>query len=1358
PGTTDSQTGLTPAPSGSAPPHERLGHYEIREIIGRGGMGMVLKAYDEKLQRIVAIKIMAPELAANATARTRFIREARAAAAVTHDHIVTIHEVQEEHSPPYFVMQYIVGMSLQERLEKKGPLELKQILRIGMQAAYGLAAAHAQGHVHRDIKPANILLENGVERVKITDFGLARAVDDASVTQSGVISGTPMFMSPEQAAGETVDHRSDLFSLGSVLYMLCTGRPPFRATGTMAVMKRVIEDAPRSIREINPEIPDWLEAIIAKLHAKKPEDRFQSAKELAQLLEQHLAHLQQPGKVPLPAPVPVPRTNQEATLRVWRWWLAAFLAPTLLVPMFYAATLIFGGMEDLLFGLVVVAGGGIILTGLSVLIFIVRRMVAKPVATSPATARLRSLIGPAAMGFLLLVVVIVFIPWMSLYLANHSRVEIESQDGLTEVIILQNDVTVHDWMDMRTPQTVTLAPGKYHINPGLKPGYDYWTIGWELTTSGLFSSHTVRQAGSAGSGCDFEVQRGERVTVRAIIRKTNAPPAETDDSQGWVQLFNGKDLTGWKREGDGRGWVVNGVLQEPGLVRTEKAFENYIVHCQFRYHDEKQPGEHLEVLLHMDADPPKKRYILARLWPDGHGDVFGCEGANCRGEKLEGKAKPRNEWSELTVTSRDGTLDFALNGERVGNTTGCEPSWGNIGLIGNVEIRKIEIKELPVEKNQRALAAEVEQKDWVQLFNGKDLTGWKTQPEQPGSWSVENQVLVSRNGPGRLYTFRDDYRNFHLRAEVSISKGAESDIYFRAKMQLLGPKDSPRHPSGYVLDLNEGKDTYTGPISYLNPQNNSWTTQGAYSIVKPDEWFTLDLIADGNHLVSRVNGIHAVDFIEPLDAFPKGHIALETWKPDTVVKFRKIEIKELPPPQAVIADQRSDQEKLQGTWRATAFQVDALRFDLTNPIYKDNLQITLDIIDDRLKMKRIDPPGAPPLPCPEMEGVFHLNPQANPKQITTLSPSPNKSSYGIYRIDGDNLTICQFDKMPKDIRFPTNFTPKDGSNTMLLIFRRDSMKLIEFKAPSVPQRAADILPFSVGSWKTETTILAPKVPAEYARSTGVSTFDLVAGGKFLRGYSTADNGRYENLAVEYYDRDKDTVRGWFFTAVGEVTGPSAGKFDAEKHSLLWMEKLPDGVQRVQEFDFSSGNAIKSRLFHQSSMNEIVLDVRNTFTRLQKPAVLKPQPVDPKRPQELRVLDRLGGDWRANVSVKNAMAGSNPEVSKGQLQIRMILAGHFIEIEEQYETVYRKSHWLAGYDAGKKQYRCWCFRSDDRVFELTGTWDEAKRTMNWTTPDNSVSGHWTFKNNDLCEQQYTFRDNGGKLLYQIEATLRRVPAN
>jgi hypothetical protein len=195
---------------------------------------------------------------------------------------------------------------LQQRLERDGPLELHEILRIGMQTAAGLAAAHAQGLIHRDIKPANILLENGVERVKITDFGLARAANEASMTQTGVVAGTPHYMSPEQAEGKPLDQRTDLFSLGSVMYAMCTGRTPFRAVGSMAVLKRVCEETPTPIRETNPEIPDWLVAIIDKLHAKEPAERFQSAPEVADLLSQHLAHVQHPsvaGTLRVPSPM-----------------------------------------------------------------------------------------------------------------------------------------------------------------------------------------------------------------------------------------------------------------------------------------------------------------------------------------------------------------------------------------------------------------------------------------------------------------------------------------------------------------------------------------------------------------------------------------------------------------------------------------------------------------------------------------------------------------------------------------------------------------------------------------------------------------------------------------------------------------------------------------------------------------------------------------------------------------------------------------------------------------------------------------------------------------------------------------------
>ena len=294
----------------------RIGHYEVLEVLGKGGFGIVFRAFDDVLQRVVAVKVLAPAMAATSPARKRFLREARSSAQVRHENVVQVYAVEEQ-PLPYLVMEFIPGETLQQRLDRTGPLEAPEIVRLGRQIAEGLAAAHATGLIHRDIKPGNVLIEGGPQRrVKITDFGLARAADDASLTQSGVLAGTPMYMAPEQAKGETLDHRADLFSLGSVLYVMATGRPPFRAATTYAVLKRVVEDAPRPIREVIPEMPQWLCDIIAKLHAKKPEDRFQSAREVADVLADCEAQLTANAKSKDFSPIP---RSQPAVGRAGRW-------------------------------------------------------------------------------------------------------------------------------------------------------------------------------------------------------------------------------------------------------------------------------------------------------------------------------------------------------------------------------------------------------------------------------------------------------------------------------------------------------------------------------------------------------------------------------------------------------------------------------------------------------------------------------------------------------------------------------------------------------------------------------------------------------------------------------------------------------------------------------------------------------------------------------------------------------------------------------------------------------------------------------------------------------------------------------
>lgn len=279
----------------------KIDQFEIESRLGQGGMGIVLKGYDRSLNRPVAIKVLSPHLACNGTSRKRFAREAQAAAAVVHPNVIPIYAVHDSPTRPYIVMQLVSGHSLQTWVQENGPLNVKDIVRVGIQVADGLEAAHQQGLIHRDIKPANVLTEQDVSRVVITDFGLARAADDAGITQTGWIAGTPHYMSPEQARGVGLDCRSDLFSLGSLLYFLATGREPFRSDSPYGVIQKIIHENPACPLELNNDLPPLVSDIIQKLLEKDPGDRFNTASELKDLLKRYLAHLQQPAKVARPA-------------------------------------------------------------------------------------------------------------------------------------------------------------------------------------------------------------------------------------------------------------------------------------------------------------------------------------------------------------------------------------------------------------------------------------------------------------------------------------------------------------------------------------------------------------------------------------------------------------------------------------------------------------------------------------------------------------------------------------------------------------------------------------------------------------------------------------------------------------------------------------------------------------------------------------------------------------------------------------------------------------------------------------------------------------------------------------------------
>ena len=256
-----------------------ISHYKILEKIGEGGMGVVYKAEDTKLKRTIALKFLPSELTRDQEARDRFMKEAQAAAALDHPHICTVHEIDEVDGKTFIAMAYIEGQSLKEKI-KAGPLEIDEVVDIALQVAEGLKEAHDKGITHRDIKPANIMLtEKG--QAKIMDFGLAKLEWGADLTKTATILGTVAYMSPEQARGEKVDLRTDIWSLGCVLYEMLSGLRPFKSEKDQAAIYAILNETPQRLKNLRKELPQELESTVNKCLEKDPDKRYQKASEIA---------------------------------------------------------------------------------------------------------------------------------------------------------------------------------------------------------------------------------------------------------------------------------------------------------------------------------------------------------------------------------------------------------------------------------------------------------------------------------------------------------------------------------------------------------------------------------------------------------------------------------------------------------------------------------------------------------------------------------------------------------------------------------------------------------------------------------------------------------------------------------------------------------------------------------------------------------------------------------------------------------------------------------------------------------------------------------------------------------------------
>ena len=259
------------------------GRYSIERELGRGGMGVVLLARDVALERLVAIKLLPPDLAADPEYRERFLREARTAAGLSHPNIVPIHTVEEHGAFVFFVMGYVDGETLRDRVERSGPLTSRLAMKVMQEVAWALGYAHQRGVVHRDIKPDNIMLEYAADRALVTDFGIAIGRSGAAA-RPGEVIGTARYMSPEQACGEAVDARSDLYSLGATCFYALTGRAPFEAATLPAIIAQHVSQSPPALRELRAEVPARLADVVARSLAKGAPERFQTADEIASAL------------------------------------------------------------------------------------------------------------------------------------------------------------------------------------------------------------------------------------------------------------------------------------------------------------------------------------------------------------------------------------------------------------------------------------------------------------------------------------------------------------------------------------------------------------------------------------------------------------------------------------------------------------------------------------------------------------------------------------------------------------------------------------------------------------------------------------------------------------------------------------------------------------------------------------------------------------------------------------------------------------------------------------------------------------------------------------------------------------------
>ena len=858
--------------------------YEILRELGRGGMGVVYLAKNKLMDRLEVLKVVNKALLDHPGAAERFLREIRSAAKLSHANVVAAYSAVQQGELLAFAMEYVEGQDLASLVKSQGPLPIVNACYYVQQAALGLQHAFEKGMVHRDIKPQNLILarEGKKHIVKVLDFGLAKATrekkEDTGLTGEGKMLGTPDYIAPEQTLDAAkADIRADIYSLGCTLYYLLSGRPPFRASslGAMLLAHQMNEAKPLNLE--SPEVPEELAAVVRKMMAKSPAKRYQTPQHVVEAL----APFVKQGATQKVSPELSSGTDESKPVIKIATPVAPPSAPAAEVPkqQLEPAAVWESLMENGAASIIPRKSGAI------------RRPRAATVRERRSPKKWLAG-GSAALGVLLLAL-------MGMWAIGELRVK--TKDG---TIVLENLTPDAEVLVDGETVTVTWGSDRKKAEIHVKPG-----------------THkiVVRKGKVAVVGEEVEIADGGHKVLSVKLEPARVAAPSTAAS-GTIQpdvievfgdvkvLEDASDMRRIIRNGvysidcTRRGsWLFNHANYRDGILEVRGRLCEGDGEWKVNLEQEEQPKHGFSIsvfgngqllvqpdLFDKNPDPTQKRVSVR------HAAI-----------------KLGNDWNTMRLVISGQSLRVFMNGEEV-----CEPIKTGFKIspyviaLGTGTRSKVrvefdqyvlwpttDIRKLPTDGNK--LPQTRKQLDnggrdnggFVPIFNGKDLSGWKTRPELESDWKVENGVLIESSlNSSHLSTKRDDYQDFHLLAETRISDRHYGQVVIRDTFSQSG---DPGEGYRIILNSTNGNPTKTGSLAAPGKGPVVHITE---TPIQPDQWFTLEVIAEGNRVVVKVNGKTTADHSDPERRFTRGRITLvgfnQIREPDRRLELRRIEIKE----------------------------------------------------------------------------------------------------------------------------------------------------------------------------------------------------------------------------------------------------------------------------------------------------------------------------------------------------------------------------------------------------------------------------------------------------------------------------------